>query len=89
MQSSIFNRKSSAEKGQVLIYLLIVLVILVFVMGSVFDLNRILIRKMKGHNASDAAALIGAQWQALGLNLIGELNILKASSTSRRQKKMV
>ena len=61
-----------------MIFLIMVLVILVCVVLFNFDVHKILYIKTSARNAGDAAALAGARWQAITLNLVGELNVAQA-----------
>lgn len=70
------NLKST--KGQVLILGVISLIIIVVGILILFDVQRIIRGKSKTMAAIDAAALTGANWQKHSLNLIGELNLVKA-----------
>ena len=56
--------------------------ILVVILAAVmifFEVHNAIRAKVKGQNAVDAAALAGANWQRHTLNLIGELNLVKAA----------
>lgn len=75
---SAFNIQHSAPSGQVMIFLIMVLVILAFIVLWNFDLHKILHIKSITQNAGDAAALVAARWQGITLNLIGDLNIMQA-----------
>lgn len=66
------------EKGQTLILALIFVVILLLAIIFLFDLHSIIRVKVKAQTAADAAALTAANWQMHSLNLIGELNLVKA-----------
>lgn len=66
------------RRGQVMIVMIAVLVILLLVTLWNFDLHKILFVKARSRNAGDAAALAAARWQATSLNLIGSLNVLQA-----------
>ena len=68
------------RSGQAMIFVFMVLVILTFVALFQFDLHKTLFVKAKSRNAGDGAALAGARWQGISLNLIGELNILQATA---------
>ncbi len=72
--------RSRSKRGQVLILLAVVLVILTVVGLWNFDLHKILRIKHLARNGGDAAALAAARWQAITLNLIGELNIVQAAA---------
>jgi hypothetical protein len=71
------------RRGQIMIFALLALVILVFVALWNFDLHKIIAVKAISQNAGDSAALAAARWQGLTLNLIGELNILQATALMR------
>jgi hypothetical protein len=68
--------------GQVAVFLLLLLTALGFVLLWNIDTHRIITTKMRAQNAGDAAALAGARWQGIGLNLVGELNLLHALALS-------
>jgi hypothetical protein len=72
------NTKKRA--GQTIIFLMVVLVILVLAVVWQFDIHKILRVKGKTQDAGDAAALVAARWQGITLNLIGDLNIMKAAA---------
>jgi hypothetical protein len=71
------------RRGQVLIFAILALVILVFVALWNFDLHKIIAVKAVSQNAGDSAALAAARWQGLTLNIIGDLNILQAAALMR------
>ena len=73
--------KNDNQSGQVLITGVIMLIILLAMLLSVFDVHNLIRAKFKFETAQQAAALTGAEWQKKSLNLIGELNILKACVT--------
>ena len=56
--------------------------ILVFAMLWMVDVHRIIFVKDRSQNAGDAAALVGARWQATSMNFIGELNLMHALASS-------
>jgi hypothetical protein len=66
------------NSGQVMIFMIMVLVILSFVVLWNVDLHKILHLKSRSQNAGDAAALAAARWQGEMLNVIGDYNIFKA-----------
>ncbi len=66
------------RKGQTLIIGVVALVILLTASLFIFDLQSIIRVKVKSQTAADAAALAACNWQIETLNLIGELNIIKA-----------
>ncbi|MDZ4198209.1 MAG: pilus assembly protein TadG-related protein [Kiritimatiellia bacterium] len=72
----------AGRSGQTLLFLMMLLVILTFVVLFVFDVHKTLFVKYRAQNAGDAAALAGARWQGIALNLIGELNVLQAVAIS-------
>ena len=73
-------RKHRNESGQTLIAAVIVLLIILLAIFLLFDVQNLIRGKVKAQNAVDAAALTGANWQMHTLNLIGELNLVKAST---------
>lgn len=68
----------AAKAGQTLIFMTMVVVMLAFAALLYFDVHKILHVKAISRNAGDAAALAGARWQAISLNLIGDLNVAQA-----------
>lgn len=75
-------RSGTHRRGQVAIFLLMLLTVLAFVFLWHVDVHRIVTAKTRSRNAGDAAALAGARWQGIGLNLVGELNLLHALALS-------
>lgn len=63
-----------------MILLVVFMVVLVFVGLWNFDLHKIVRVKHIARNGGDAAALAAARWEALTLNLIGDLNIMQAAA---------
>ncbi len=68
------------EHGQILILALIALLILTLAIFLLLDVSNVIRAKVKAQNAVDAAALTGANWQRHTLNLVGELNLVKATT---------
>ncbi len=66
------------ERGQVLILSVIIMIILLMMVLFIFDMQLAIRAKMKVETAEQAAALTAAEWQRNSLNLIGELNLVKA-----------
>jgi Tfp pilus assembly protein PilX len=73
-------QRPAGRRGQVMILLVVFMVILVLIGLWNFDLHKIVRVKTVARNGGDAAALAAARWQALTLNLIGELNIVQAAA---------
>ena len=71
-------RKNSAQSGQVIITGVIMLVVLLLLLLTIFDVHNLIRSKFKFETAQQSAALAGANWQKNTLNLIGEINLLKA-----------
>ena len=69
------------EHGQVLILAVVALILVVMAVLLLFDVQTIIRGKVKAQNGVDAAALTGAEWQKHSLNLIGELNLVRAAGT--------
>ena len=72
---------NSDSKGQVMVIAVIIMVILMLGILFLFDLQNVIRSKVKIETADQAAALSAAQWQKESLNLIGELNLIKASDS--------
>ena len=69
------------EQGQVLILAVVALILVVLAVLLLFDVQTIIRGKVKAQNGVDAAALTGAEWQKHSLNMIGELNLVRAAGT--------
>lgn len=76
-------RTSPAKSGQTLIFMTLVVVMIAFAALFYFDVHKILHVKGVSRNAGDSAALAGARWQAISLNLIGSLNVAEALAVTR------
>lgn len=70
--------RHAAEQGQVLLLAVVILFALILAAVMLFDLHNGLRSKIKVETAQQASALAGANWQATGLNLIGQINLIKA-----------
>jgi Putative Flp pilus-assembly TadE/G-like len=77
----IISAKKYKEQGQVLIFAIVILIILLIATLFLFDLHSIIRSKIKLETAEQSAALTAAKWQARSLNLIGEINLVKAADT--------
>jgi hypothetical protein len=66
------------ERGQVLLLSVVIMIVLAMMVVFIFDLHLAVRAKMKVETAEQAAALTAAEWQRNTLNLIGELNLIKA-----------
>jgi len=73
------RRGGNGEHGQVLMLAVVALVLVVIAILLLFDVQNVISGKIKGQNGVDAAALTGAEWQRHSLNLIGELNLIRAT----------
>lgn len=82
MEESGNRRRWTGTSGQAMVFLLVLLVILVFMVLWNFDLHKIISVKTQSQNAGDSAAVAAARWQAISLNLIGDLNIAQAVAIS-------
>ena len=74
------RRKRRRSGGQVLLLAVLAMIILVIAIMVLFDVQRIIRGKIRVMSGIDAAALTGAEWQKHTLNIIGELNLVKACS---------
>ena len=72
--------KKYKEQGQVLIFAIVIMIILLIATLFLFDMHSIIRSKMKLETAEQSAALAAAKWQARSLNLIGDINLIKAAS---------
>ncbi len=68
----------NSERGQVILLSLVIVIILTLAALFLFDFQLAIRGKMKVETAEQAAALVAAEWQRNSLNLIGELNLIKA-----------
>ena len=71
----------AGESGQVLLTGIIMMLILLLAILLIFDVHNVIRAKYKVETAHQAAALAGAEWQKESLNLIGEINLIKACET--------
>lgn len=76
------DSQQKGKEGQTLIFMSLVIVMIAFAALFYFDVHKVLHVKATSRNAGDAAALAGARWQAISLNLIGELNVAQAVAIS-------
>ena len=72
------RKRKRGQRGQVLILAVLAMLILTVAILVLFDVQRIMRGKIRVMSGIDAAALTGAAWQKNTLNLIGELNLIKA-----------
>ncbi len=68
--------------GQVMIFLIMIVVLLTFAALWNFDLQKLFRVKSISQNAGDAAALMAARWQGISLNLAGDLNLMQMVALS-------
>ena len=81
--------RRAARRGQTMIFIIFALVIgTLFVLFNA-DLHRTIFAKFVSQNAGDSAALAAARWQGATLNLIGDLNVLKAVALSHNDNDTV
>ena len=66
------------ESGQTLLLAVLAIIVLLIAALFLFDLQTIIRVKIKSQTAADAAALAAAKMQMKSLNLIGEINLIKA-----------
>ncbi|MDA0578666.1 MAG: hypothetical protein O3B24_11275 [Verrucomicrobia bacterium] len=66
------------RSGQAIIFIMLAMIILLFIVMWNFDLHKTFHVKSITQNGGDAAAMMGARWQGISLNLIGDLNIMQA-----------
>jgi hypothetical protein len=68
----------SSQSGQAIIFIIMVVVILFFVAAWTFDIYKMFRIKGLTQDAGDSAAAAAARWQGITLNLVGDLNLMKA-----------
>lgn len=68
------------QSGQVLVTGIFILIILLLLVFAGFDVYNAIRSKIKIETAQESAAIAGASWQRDSLNLIGEINLVKACS---------
>ena len=73
-------RNSTSQSGQVLVAGVFILVVLLLLIFAGFDIHNALRARFKIQTAQESAAIAGATWQKNSLNLIGEINLIKACS---------
>ena len=74
MLHSTFRQK----RGQAVVLLLALLVAMVSLVFWLLDTHWVVLRRLRAQDAGDPVALAAARWQAAGLNLCGELNLIHA-----------
>lgn len=77
-EKKVVPRRRKNEQGQVLILAVLAMIILVMATLFLFDIQNVVRIKVKAQTSVDAAALTAANWQRHSLNLIGEMNLIKA-----------
>ena len=71
--------RRNGERGQVLILALVAMILIVIAALLLFDVQTVIRGKVKAQSGVDAAALTAAEWQKHSLNVIGELNMYRAT----------
>ncbi len=72
------RRKKGSELGQAVVLLLAVVVAMAALALWVTTIQGFVMTRLRTQDGGDAAALAAARWQAAGLNLCGELNLIQA-----------
>lgn len=67
-----------ARTGQAIVLLLTLLIAMAMLSFWILDIRTFIMQRLMTQDAGDAAALAAARWQAAGLNLCGELNLIQA-----------
>lgn len=70
--------QTSSRKGQAIAMILAVILVCVAFFSWIVGVHSFVVRKLRAQDGGDAVALAVARAQAMGLNLIGELNLIKA-----------
>ena len=74
------SRRRHRSRGQVLVVALVVIIILMVLAIFLFDLQNLIRLRAKTQTSADSAVLTAAAWQGRTLNIIGEMNMLKAAN---------
>ena len=72
--------RKNSQSGQVLITGIVMMSLLLLIIIYAFDVHNVIRAKLKVDIAQQSAAMTGALWQKESLNLLGEINLLKASA---------
>ncbi|MDD3885403.1 MAG: pilus assembly protein TadG-related protein [Victivallaceae bacterium] len=75
------RRRQNSQSGQTLLLGVVMLLVLAVALLLAFDVHNVIRAKLKVETAQEAAALAAASWQKESLNLIGEINLIKAAET--------
>jgi len=76
MKKQTINQK--VESGQTMVFAVFAIIILLLAALFIFDLQSVIRLKIKSQTAADSAAIAAAEIQRQSINLIGELNVIKA-----------
>lgn len=71
-------RCASSRCGQAVLLLLALILAMAAMAFWVIDTHHAVLARLRAQDAGDPVALAAAKWQAAGLNLIGELNLIRA-----------
>lgn len=77
------------RSGQAIVLLLTLLVAMAALAFWVLDVHHIIMARLRTQDGGDTAALAAARWQAAGLNLCGELNLIQAYMLADSQANVV
>lgn len=69
---------ASSKCGQAVMLLLALILAMAAMAFWVIDTHHAVLARLRAQDAGDPVALAAAKWQAAGLNLIGELNLIRA-----------
>ncbi|MBR2871892.1 MAG: hypothetical protein IKB99_00215 [Lentisphaeria bacterium] len=72
--------RNNSQSGQVLLTGIVMMSLLLLIIIYAFDVHNVIRAKLKVDIAQQSAAMTGALWQKESLNLLGEINLLKASA---------
>lgn len=71
-------KRLKPRAGQAILLLLSLLIAMAMLSFWVLDIRSFIMNRLIAQDGGDAAALAAARWQAAGLNLCGELNLIQA-----------
>ncbi len=72
------HHPTTKQAGQAIIILIAMIFALAMTIFWFLDLHTLIYKKVYLQDAVDASSLSAARWQALGINLVGELNLMQA-----------
>lgn len=76
------KKETGTRSGQAMVLIVVVLVALAVIVLWLFNMHHGIHMKGRAQNGGDSAAIAAARWQGITLNLIGDLNLIRALALS-------